>query len=105
MVEVKHVHQLCGCDPFILPHQVKQVYYMSCPCKKLSAWWVVYRVNPHEWLHALDDSGYHENQVAAGEVVVVYQDDELSCSFNIDLDSAPNSLIINAKKHKILNIL
>jgi hypothetical protein len=26
MVEVKHVHQLRGCDPFILSHQVEQVY-------------------------------------------------------------------------------
>jgi hypothetical protein len=37
MVEVKHVDQLCGCDPFILSHQVELVYYMSYPCKKLSA--------------------------------------------------------------------
>jgi hypothetical protein len=46
MVEVKHAHQLCGCDPFVLAHQVEHVYYMSYPCKKLCAWWVVYRVNP-----------------------------------------------------------
>jgi hypothetical protein len=84
--------QLRGCDPFILAHQVEQVYYKSYPCKKLSVWWVVYKVNPHEWLHTPDDSGYHENQVEAGEVDEVYQDDELSCSFNIDLDSALNPL-------------
>jgi hypothetical protein len=48
MVEVKHVHRLCGCDPFVLTQQVEQVYYMSYPCEKLSAWWVVYRVNPRE---------------------------------------------------------
>jgi hypothetical protein len=53
MAEVKHVNRLHGCDPFVLPHQVEQVYYMSYPCEKLSAWWVVYRVNPHEWLHTL----------------------------------------------------
>jgi hypothetical protein len=46
--EVKHVHQLRGWDSFVLAHQVEQVYYMSYPCKKLSVWWVVYRVNPHE---------------------------------------------------------
>jgi hypothetical protein len=45
MVEAKHVHQLRGCDPFVLAHQVEQVYYMSYPCEKISAWWVLYRVN------------------------------------------------------------
>jgi hypothetical protein len=37
MVEVKHVHRLRGCDPFVRTHQVEQVYYMSYPCEKLSA--------------------------------------------------------------------
>jgi hypothetical protein len=92
MVEVKHGHRLHGCDPFVLAHQVEQVYYMSYPCKKLSAWWVVYRVNPCEWLHTPDNSGYHENQVLTREVDEVYQDDELTCSFNIDPNSALNSL-------------
>jgi hypothetical protein len=79
---------------------------------------VVYRVNPRERLHIPDDFGYHENQVAAGEVDEVYQDDELSCSFNIDPDSTLNSLLGDAnyvivpeqrkqtlrkKKYKILN--
>jgi hypothetical protein len=93
MVEVKHVHQLLGCDPFILAHQVEQVYYMSYTCEKLRAWWVVYRVNPRERLHTPDDFGYHENQVTAGEVDEIYQDDELPCSFNIDPDSTLNSLL------------
>jgi hypothetical protein len=53
-------------------------------------------VNPHERLHTPDDSGYHENHVAAGGVDEVYQDDELSCSFNIDLDSTLNSLLDDA---------
>jgi hypothetical protein len=48
IVEVKHADRLSGCDPFILTHQVEQVYYMSYPCQKLSAWWVVYKVNPRE---------------------------------------------------------
>jgi hypothetical protein len=69
---------------------------MSYPCEKLSAWWVVYRVNPREWLHTPNDSSYHKNQVAAREVDEVYQDDELSCSFNIDPDSALHSLLGNA---------
>jgi predicted RNA-binding protein with PIN domain len=46
MVEVKHADWLHGCDPFILAHLVEQVYYMSYPCQKMSAWWVVYKVNP-----------------------------------------------------------
>jgi hypothetical protein len=90
MVEVKHTHRLRGCDPFVLAHQVEQVYYMSYPCEKLSVWWVVYRVNPHERLHTPDDSGYHENQVPTREVDEVYQDDELPCSFNVDLELALN---------------
>jgi hypothetical protein len=93
MVEVKHAYRLHGCDPFVLAHQVEQVYYMSYPCEKLSVWWVVYRVNPHEWLHTPDDSGYHKNQVPAGEVGEVYQDDELTCSFNIDPDLVLNSFL------------
>jgi hypothetical protein len=94
---------------------------MSYPCEKLSAWWVVYRVNPRERLHTPDDSGYHENQVTAGEVDEVYQDNELPCLFNIDLELALNSLLSDTNdvtitkqrkqtlrkknKHKILNIL
>jgi hypothetical protein len=121
MVEVKHACRLHGCNPFVLAHQVEQVYYMSYPCEKLSAWWVVYRVNPHERLHTPDDSGYHKNQVPVGEVDEVYQDDKLLYSFNINLDLALNSLVTDAndvtlpeqrkqslrkiKKRKILNIL
>jgi hypothetical protein len=121
MVEVKHVHQLRGCDPFVLAHQVEQVYYMSYPCEKLSVWWVVYRVNHRERLHTPDDSGYHKNQVPAGEVDEIYQDGELSCSFNIDPKLTLNSLLGDAndvtvpeqrkqtlrkkKKRKILNVL
>jgi hypothetical protein len=121
MVEVEHVRRLCGCDPFVLAHQVEQVYHMSYPCEKLSAWWVVYRVNPRERQHTPDDSGYHENQVSDGELDEIYQDDELSCSFNINLDLVLNSLVgdandvtlpeqrkqtlRNTKKRNILDIL
>jgi hypothetical protein len=48
MIEVKHADRLSGCDPFILAHQVEQVYYMSYPCQKLRSWWVVYKVNLRE---------------------------------------------------------
>jgi hypothetical protein len=96
MVEVKHAYRLHGCDPFVLAHQVEQVYYISYPYEKLSAWWVVHRMNPHEQLHTPDDSSYHENQVPAREVDEVCQVDELSCSFHIDPDSALNSLFGDA---------
>jgi hypothetical protein len=65
-------------NQFILAHEVEQVYYMPYPGEKLSAQWVVYRLNPCERLHTPDDSSYHENQVAVGEVDYIYQDDELS---------------------------
>jgi hypothetical protein len=94
---------------------------MSYRCEKLSAWWVVYRVNPRDRLHTPDNLGYHENQVSDGELDEVYQDDELSCSFNINLDLALNSLVgdandvtlsekrkqtlRNTRKRTILNIL
>jgi hypothetical protein len=66
-------------------------------------------------------ASYHENQVEAREVDVVYQDDQLSCSFNIDPNSSLESLLGDAndvtvheervqklskkKKHRIFNIL
>jgi hypothetical protein len=78
-------------------------------------------MNPRERLHTPNDSGYHENQVPAGEVDEVYQDDELPYSFNIDPELALNSLLSDAndvtvpeqrkqtlrkkKKYKILNVL
>jgi hypothetical protein len=94
---------------------------MSYRCEKLSAWWVVYRVNPRDRLHTPDNLGYHENQVSDGELDEVYQDDELPCSFNINLDLALSSLVgdandvtlsekrkqtlRNTRKRTILNIL
>jgi hypothetical protein len=96
MVEVKHADRLSAFDLFILAHQVEQVYYMSYPCQKLSAWWVMYKVNPWERLHTPGDAGYHKNQVGAGEVDEIYQDDELSCSFNIDPNLALESVFSDA---------
>jgi hypothetical protein len=53
-------------------------------------------VNPHERLHTPNDSSYHDNQVAAGEVDEVYKDDELPSSLNIDPDLALKSLLSDA---------
>ena len=65
---------------------------MSYPCKKLKAWWVVYKVNPRERLHNLCDTGYHENMLEVG-VDEIYQDDEVLNSFNVDDQVLPESLI------------
>jgi hypothetical protein len=46
MVEVKHSQRMWG----LLAHQVEQVYYLSYPCEKLDAWWVVHKVNCRERL-------------------------------------------------------
>jgi hypothetical protein len=78
-------------------------------------------VNPSERLHTPGDAGYHENHVEVGEVDEIYQDDELSCSFNIDPNLALESLLgdINdvtiseemvqelskKKKRKLFNVL
>jgi hypothetical protein len=53
-------------------------------------------MNPLEWLHMPDASGYHENQVSDGEPDEFYQDDELPCSFNINSDLMLNSLVGDA---------
>jgi uncharacterized membrane protein len=78
-------------------------------------------VNPREQLHTPGDVGYHKNQVEPEEVDEVYQDDEMSCSFIIDPNSALESLLndandvtvpdervqelSNKKKYKIFNVL
>jgi hypothetical protein len=58
-VEIKHEEWVRGYDNFVLWLQCQQVYYMIYPCPNLSAWWVVYKVNPHEPLPILSDSCYH----------------------------------------------
>jgi hypothetical protein len=75
MVEVKHNEQLRGYDTFVLEHQVEQVYYLPYPCEKLSAWWVVHKVNPCEWLHTPGDAGYHDTLTLDDDVDEVYQEE------------------------------
>jgi hypothetical protein len=84
MVEVKHNEWLQGYDTFVLAHQVKQVYYLSYPCKKLSAWWVVHKVNPHEWLYTPGDVGYHDALTLDDGIDEVYQEEELLASFVVE---------------------
>jgi hypothetical protein len=96
MVEVKHNERLRGYDTFILAHQVKQVYYLSCPCQKLNAWWVVHKVNPREWLHTPCDTGYHDTLTLDDDVDEVYQEEELPPSFIVDPGAELDDLVGDA---------
>jgi hypothetical protein len=60
------------------------VYYLSYPCQKLNAWWVVHKVNPREWLHTPIDAGYYDTPMLDDDVDEVYQEEELPPSFIID---------------------
>jgi hypothetical protein len=93
MVEVKHNERLWGHDMFIIAHQVKQMYYLSYPCQKLSAWWVVHEVNPYEWLHTLGDAVYHDTSTLDDDIDEVYQEEELPPSFIVDSGAGLNELV------------
>jgi hypothetical protein len=90
MVEIKHNAKLPSNFGFILAHQVKQVYYLSCPCQKLAAWWVVYKMNPHEWLHTPTNAAYHFDDEQVDDI---YQEEELSTSFVVKPCAALDSLV------------
>jgi hypothetical protein len=96
MVEVKHNERLWGYDMFVLAHQVEQVCYLSYPCQKLNAWWVVHKVNPRERLHTLTDVGYHDTPTLDDDVDEVYHEDELPPSFIVDLGAGCNDLVGDA---------
>jgi hypothetical protein len=72
------------------------VYYLSLPCQKLNAWWVVYKVNPHERLHTLRDAGYHDTLTLDDDVDEVYQEEELSPSFAVDPGAGLDDLVGDA---------
>jgi hypothetical protein len=65
------------------------VYYLSYPCQKLNAWWVVHKVNPRERLHNLGDAGYHDTLM----LDQVYQDEELPPSFAVDPSAGLDDLV------------
>jgi hypothetical protein len=96
MVEVKHNEQLWVYDTFILAHQVEQVYYLSYPCQKLNAWWVVHKVNPREWLHTPGDAGYHDTLTLDDDVNEAYKEEELPPSFIVDLGAGLDDLVRDA---------
>jgi hypothetical protein len=93
MVEVKHNEQLWGYDTFVLAHQVERVYYLPYPCEKLSAWWVVHKVNPHERLYTLGNAGYHGTLTLDDDIDEVYQEEELSTSFIINPSAGLDDLV------------
>jgi hypothetical protein len=60
------------------------VYYLPYPCKKLSAWWVLHKVNPRELLYTLGDAGCHDTLTLDDDIHEVYKEEELSASFIIE---------------------
>jgi hypothetical protein len=96
MVEVKNNERLRGYDTFVLAHQVDQVYYLSYPCEKVSAWLVVYNVNSHEWLYTPGDAGYHDTMVLHEKVEEVYQEKELTTSFIFETGPTLDDLVGHA---------
>jgi hypothetical protein len=71
------------------------VYYLSYPYLKLSAWWVVHKVNPYEWLHTPNDARYHDTHTLDDDIDEVYQEEEVSCSFIIDPSAGLDDLVGN----------
>jgi hypothetical protein len=99
-------------DMFILAHKVEQVYYLPYPCEKLSAWWVVHKVNPCEWLHTPSDAGHHDTLMLDDDIDVAYQEEELPPSFVINPGVGLDDLVGDAndiemhvveQKHKPIN--
>jgi hypothetical protein len=90
MVEIKHNAKLPDNDDFILPHQVKHVYYLKYPCQKVAAWRVVYKVNPHEQLYTPIEAAYHFDDEQVDEI---YQEEELQTHFIIKPGATLNSLV------------
>jgi hypothetical protein len=90
MVEMKHNAKLLGNDYFILAHQVEQVYYLKYSSQKLATWWVVYKMNPYEWLYTHTDAAYHFDDEHVDDI---YQEEELPTSFVIEPGAALDSLV------------
>jgi hypothetical protein len=69
------------------------VYYLSYPCQKLNAWWVVYKVNPRERLHATGNAWYHNTLTLDDDVDEVYQEEKLPPSFAVDPGAGLDDLV------------
>jgi hypothetical protein len=90
MVEIKHNTKLPGNDDFILARKVEHVYYLKCPCEKLAAWWVVYKLNPCERLYTPNNSVYHFDNEQVDEI---YQEEEFPTSFIVKPGATLDSLV------------
>jgi hypothetical protein len=66
------------------------VCYLNYPCQKLTAWRVVYKVNPCEQLYIPTDAAYHFNDE---HVYEIYQEDELPTSFVVEPGAAIDSIV------------
>jgi hypothetical protein len=88
------------------------VYYLPYPCQKLSAWWVVHKVNPCEWLHTPGVARYHDTPMLDDDIDEVYQEEELPPSFVInhgvglddlvgDADDIEMSVVVKPKREPI----
>jgi hypothetical protein len=65
-------------------------------CPKFSAWWVVYKVNPHEQLPIpSDNSCYHACNLEDDENYGIVQEDDLPTSFNVEISEGLDSLVID----------
>jgi hypothetical protein len=73
--------------------QCQQVYYMMYPYPKFSAWWVVYKVNPHEPLPIPSDSCYHACNLEDEKNYGIVQEDALPTFFNVEISEGLNSLV------------
>jgi hypothetical protein len=93
MVEIKHEERVRGHDNFVLLLQCQHVYYMTYPCPKFSAWWVVYKVNPREPLPIPSDSCYHACNLEDEENYGIVQEDDLPTSFNVEISEGLDSLV------------
>jgi hypothetical protein len=93
MTEIKHEEQVRGHDNFVLALQCQQVYYMTYPYPKLSACWVVYKVNPREPLPTPSDSCYHACNLEDEENYGIVQEDDLLSYFNVDINKRLDSLV------------
>jgi hypothetical protein len=93
MTQVQHKKLLQGHDTYIFAHQANQVYFSTYPCKKLFTCRVVYNVNPCERLYTTGEDEYHFEHLE--QVDEVFQKEDLSTSFHIDLAPALDSLVID----------
>jgi hypothetical protein len=66
---------------------------MTYPCPKLSAWWVVYKVNPCEPLPIPTDSCYYACNLKDEENYGIVQEDYLLTSFNVEISEGLGSLV------------